>query len=164
MNPSSAATVIAELTERRLTIAVAESLTGGLLVASLVSVPGASAVVLGGVVAYNTAIKATVLGVDAQLLEARGAVDPDVAEQMATGVRAALAVAGRPADIGIATTGVAGPEQQDGKPVGMAYIGIATDAGVFSIELAMSGDRDTIRSGVVSESLAELTKLLGQSG
>jgi len=160
---SPATTVIAALTERKLTIAVAESLTGGLLVSSLVAVPGASKVVLGGVVAYNTAIKASVLGVDRTLLEARGAVDPDVATQMASGVRTALAVDGRPADIGIATTGVAGPDIQDGKPVGTAFIGIATAAGVVSIELAMSGDRDTIRSGVVSESLVELTRLLART-
>jgi nicotinamide-nucleotide amidase len=78
-------------------------------------------------------------------------------------VRSALAVDGRPADIGIATTGVAGPDIQDGKPVGTAFIGIATAEGVVSIELAMSGDRDTIRSGVVSESLVELTRLLART-
>ncbi|HEY2642418.1 MAG TPA: nicotinamide-nucleotide amidohydrolase family protein, partial [Galbitalea sp.] len=96
--------VIAELTARGLTIAVAESLTGGLLVAELISVPGASAVVNGGVVAYNTALKHSLLGVDQQLLATRGAVDPDVAGQMAAGVRLACAVDGVPADLGVATT------------------------------------------------------------
>ena len=91
-------------------IAVAESLTGGWLCSALVSVPGASAVVLGGVVAYATPLKSALLGVDTELLRQRGPVDPAVAEQMARGVRTACAVDGRPAEIGIATTGVAGPD------------------------------------------------------
>ncbi|MEK6343503.1 MAG: nicotinamide-nucleotide amidohydrolase family protein, partial [Curtobacterium sp.] len=82
------------MTARSETVAVAESLTGGLVVATLVGVPGASAVVRGGVVAYATPVKASVLGVDAALLAARGAVDPEVARQMAAGVRSALSVDG----------------------------------------------------------------------
>ena len=139
---------------------MAESLTGGLLVAELIRHPGASSAVVGGVVAYNTALKHTLLGVDAGLLAERGAVDPDVAQQMATGVRQALAVDGRPADIGLATTGVAGPEPQDGKPVGTVFIGIAIGQTVLNIPLQLSGSRDDIRSAVVSESLVGLRKLL----
>ena len=154
------AEVIQRLTSRGLTIAVAESLTGGLLVAELIRTPGASAVVNGGVVAYNTALKHSVLGVDAGLLAERGAVDPEVAEQMASGVRSALAVEGRAADIGISTTGVAGPEPQDGKPVGTVYLGFATETEVVNVALRLSGSRDGIRKAVVSESLEQLTRLL----
>jgi len=154
------AEVVQRLTSRGLTIAVAESLTGGLLVAELIRTPGASAVVNGGVVAYNTALKHSVLGVDAGLLAERGAVDPEVAEQMASGVRSALAVDGRAADIGISTTGVAGPEPQDGNPVGTVYLGFATETEVVSVALRLSGSRDGIRKAVVSESLEQLTRLL----
>ena len=160
MPDSAAATLIATLRSRGLTIAVAESLTGGLLTADLVGVPGASAVLLGGVVAYNTAVKHTVLGVDAGLLAAEGPVHPLVAEQMALGVRTALAVDGRPADIGLSTTGVAGPGAQDGKPAGTVYLGFAVGDTATSVLLSLEGDRAHIRSAVVSESLARLTALL----
>jgi len=154
------AEVIQRLTSRGLTIAVAESLTGGLLVAELIRTPGASAVVNGGVVAYNTALKHSVLGVDAELLAERGAVDPTVAEQMAARVRSALAVNGRAADIGISTTGVAGPDPQDGQPVGTVYLGFAVGTEVSHVALRLSGTRDGIRNAVVSESLVQLTRLL----
>jgi nicotinamide-nucleotide amidase len=152
--------IIAECVRRGLTIAVAESLTGGLLVAELIGTPGASAVVRGGIVAYNTELKHTMLGVEASLLSARGPVDPDVAREMAIGVRSRLAVGGESASIGIATTGVAGPDPQDGQPVGTVYIGVASEAGVESIRLALSGSRADIREAVVYESLVQLTKLL----
>ena len=152
--------LVAQLATRGLTIAVAESLTGGLLVAELVAVPGASAVVVGGVVAYSTPIKHSVLGVDAALLAAEGPVHPLVAEQMALGVRTALAVDGRPADIGISTTGVAGPGPQDGRPAGTVYLGFAIGDRVWSVRLHLDGDRQAIRSAVVSESLTRLVGLL----
>lgn len=153
--------IIALLIERHWSIAVAESLTGGLLVAELIRTPGASAVVRGGIVAYDTRIKHTLLGVDAQLLAAHGAVHQDVAAQMAAGVRAALAVDGEPAHIGISTTGVAGPEPQDGHPVGTVFLGFAVGTEVLTTRLSLSGSREDIRSAVVSESLAGLRKLLG---
>jgi len=158
----SAADVVALLSERGLTIAVAESLTGGQLVASLVDVPGASAVVVGGVVAYNTAIKNSVLGVSAELLASRGAVDPEVARQMASGVRAALSVNGKRADVGIATTGVAGPDPQDGKPVGTVYLGLAIGDRVESVALSLSGSRSDIRSATVQHALATLLAALNE--
>ncbi|CAN5166459.1 CinA family protein [soil metagenome] len=154
------AAIIAECTRRGLTIAVAESLTGGLLVAELIATPGASAVINGGVVAYNTELKHTVLGVEASLLSAHGAVHPTVAREMAMGARIRLAVGGVAASIGISTTGVAGPDPQDGQPVGTVYIGIASEAGVDSIRLPLSGSRADIRAAVVYESLVQLTKLL----
>ncbi len=157
---SDAAAIIATLARRGQTIAVAESLTGGLLISELVSVPGASAVVVGGVVAYNTELKASVLGVDAGALAEHGAVHPDVAAQMATGVRAALALAAGPAHIGISTTGVAGPDPQDGRSVGTVYLGFAIGGDVSVKRLSLEGNRDDIRRLTVSESLSELRRLL----
>ncbi|KIQ10041.1 damage-inducible protein CinA [Curtobacterium flaccumfaciens] len=148
---------MAELTARGETLAVAESLTGGLVVATLVDVPGASAVVHGGVVAYATPVKHSVLGVSEDLLEAEGAVHPEVARQMAAGVRIALSVDGEPATWGISTTGVAGPDPQDGKPVGTVYVGIASAAGAEAFELHLDGDRGAIRHATVSELLARMS-------
>ncbi len=157
---TNSASLVATLEARGLTIAVAESLTGGLLVAELVSVPGASAVVLGGVVAYNSELKHSVLGVDSVLLAEHGAVNPDVAAQMATGVRAALAIAAGPAHIGISTTGVAGPDQQNGQPVGTVYLGFAIGESIHTKRLALTGTRAQIRAAAVDESLHELARLL----
>ena len=154
------AEVIETLIERRLTIAVAESLTGGLLVAELIKTPGASAVVRGGIVAYDTRLKHSLLGVDAGLLALHGPVHPDVARQMAAGVRAALTVDDLPADIGISTTGVAGPDPQGGVAVGTVFVAIALGIDIHVIKLSLDGDREAIRSAVVSESLLELERLL----
>ena len=154
------AEVITTLIERRLTVAVAESLTGGLLVAELIKTPGASAVVRGGIVAYDTRLKHSLLGVDASLLALHGPVHPDVARQMAAGVRAALSVDDLPADIGISTTGVAGPDPQGGVAVGTVFVAIALGIDIHVIELSLDGDREAIRSAVVSESLLELERLL----
>jgi len=161
-HPEANALVINALVGREYTIAVAESLTGGQLIASLVDVAGASATVNGGVVAYNTVLKSSVLGVSASLLAARGAVDPEVARQMATGVRVALAVDGRPADVGLATTGVAGPEEQDGQPVGTVFLGIAIGDRVESVALSLSGTRREIQSATVEAALTTLLGLLNE--
>ena len=150
-----AARVVEVLRRHGLTIAVAESLTGGLLVAELVSVPGASAVVRGGVVAYATDLKAALLGVDPELLDAVGAIHPDVAKQMAAGVRARLG-----ADIGVATTGAAGPDPQDGHAPGEVWLGFAIGDEVTAVVLALGGDRAAIRGDTVSESLLRLRQLL----
>ena len=155
-----AAEVVAILVERGLTIAIAESLTGGLLVAELIGVPGASATVLGGVVAYNTALKHSILGVDAELLAEHGPVHPEVARQMADRVRTVLAVDGVPADIGVSTTGVAGPGPQGGHPAGTVHLGFAIGDGVSSLRLELEGDRRAIRQRSVSESLARLRTAL----
>jgi len=148
--------LIADLIRRKLTLAVAESLTGGLLVAEFVSVAGASSVLLGGVVAYNTELKHSILGVDAGLLAAHGAVHPEVASQMASGVREALAVAGNAADIGISTTGVAGPGPSDGHPQGTAFVAISIGDQTHILSLSLEGSREEIRNLVVSESLTYL--------
>ena len=144
------------LIERGLTIAVAESLTGGLLVAELIGVPGASATVFGGVIAYNTALKHSVIGVDADLLAQHGPVHPKVARQMADRVRTTLAVDGVPADIGLSTTGVAGPGPHDGHSAGTVYLGFAIGDDVSSLRLELGGDRAAIRDETVSESLLQL--------
>lgn len=151
---------VAGLLRRGWSIAVAESLTGGLLTAELVGVPGVSAVLRGGVVAYDTAVKASVIGVDQGLLDAHGAVHPRVAEQMADRIRAALAVGGEPARIGLATTGVAGPDPQDGQPPGTVFLGFAAGERVWSRRLDLTGDRAAIRAAAVSESLTELLRMV----
>lgn len=158
--PSVASALVAELTARGETVAVAESLTGGLVVAALVSVPGASAVVRGGVVAYATPVKHELLGVDADLLRTEGAVHPEVARQMAAGVRIALSIDGEPATWGISTTGVAGPDPQDGKAVGTVFVGIASADGAEAFALHLDGDREAIRHGTVSELLSRMSSTI----
>jgi nicotinamide-nucleotide amidase len=162
MRPATDATarLIAELTRRGLTIAVAESLTGGALTAELIRIPGASVVVNGGVVAYQTALKHTLLGVDAALLAEYGPVHPEVARQMASGVRARLAVDGRPADIGVATTGVAGPDGQNGQTPGTVFLGLAGAGAASVIPLRLHGDRASIRAGSVAAAIEAVWQLL----
>ncbi len=144
----AAASVLEALARRGWTIAVAESLTGGLVVSTLVDVPGASAVVRGGVVAYATEIKHTLLDVDATLLAREGAVHPDVAREMAEGVRRRLG-----ADVGLATTGVAGPDPQDGRTVGTVFIAVATPDGGRVEELSLEGGRARIRAQAAEAAL-----------
>ncbi|GGX70299.1 CinA family protein [Streptomyces minutiscleroticus] len=166
---NAAADVLRLLTVRGETLAVAESLTGGLVAAELAAVPGASKAFRGSVTAYATDLKRNVLGVDGALLEARGAVDPQVAAQMATGVRKVLG-----ADWGISTTGVAGPEPQDGQPVGTVYVAVAGPAGALSgttsgekvTPLRLNGSRTEIRRESVRSVLALLLEQLagGQTG
>ena len=147
--------VVTTLTERGQTVAVAESLTGGLLAASLVEVPGASVVFRGGVVAYATDLKATLLGVPQALLERYGAVHADVAAAMADGVRSRLG-----ATFGIATTGVAGPDPADGQPVGTVYIAATGQLSAARRSLSLAGDRRSIRDQTVAQSLQLLQGIL----
>ena len=132
--------------ERGMTLAIAESLTGGQVASSLVEVPGASRVLVGAVVAYATRIKAQLLGVDAAHLELTGPVDRDVALQMAHGVRRLLG-----ADLGLATTGVAGPGPADGHPAGTVHVAVVAPWGQRHRELHLSGDRSQIRRATVME-------------
>jgi nicotinamide-nucleotide amidase len=150
-----AAQIVGLLTRRRQTVAVAESLTGGLLGAAITTVPGASSVFRGGVIAYATDVKAALLGVSAALLAERGAVDPDVAGTMAAGVRERLGAA-----IGAATTGVAGPDAADGKPPGTVHIAVSTAGGTVVQTLALSGGRDEIRRDTVERSLRLMWSVL----
>ncbi|MCP2637272.1 CinA family protein [Microbacterium sp. HD4P20] len=147
--------VLGALARRGWTVAVAESLTGGLVTSALVDVPGASASVRGGVVAYSAEVKRDVLGVEADRLSTAGAVDAAVARQMAEGVRRIMR-----ADVGIATTGVAGPEPQDGQPVGTVWIAVVTPSGESTIRHAFEGDRPAIRRQTVDAVLAETIRQL----
>ncbi|HEV7709293.1 MAG TPA: CinA family protein [Asanoa sp.] len=143
------------LVSRGETVAVAESLTGGLLAATIVEVPGVSAVFRGGLVVYATDLKASLAGVDERLLATRGAVDPDVAVALAEGARRVCR-----ADWGVSTTGVAGPDPQDGKPVGLVYVAVVGPAQRRVDELRFDGDRAAVRAGAVSHALESLVALL----
>ncbi|MFD5187858.1 CinA family protein [Streptomyces sp. NPDC058357] len=156
---TAAARVLELLAGRGETLAVAESLTGGLVAAELTSVPGASRSFRGSVTAYATPLKRDVLGVDGVLLAERGAVDPEVARQMAAGVRRVLG-----ADWGMATTGVAGPEPQDGKAVGTVYAAVAGPDGVENMaRLRLNGGRADIRRESVRSVLELLSAELGKN-
>ena len=158
---AAAAALVGLLTERQQTVAVAESLTGGLVAAALTGVPGASVVFRGAVVAYATELKAVLLGVDPALLAARGAVSPEVAGAMAAGARSRLG-----ASFGVATTGVAGPDPAEGKPVGTVYIAASAGAaGPARVRrLALHGSRDDIRGQTVAHALALLLVILREEG
>ena len=136
-----------------LTIATAESLTGGAVASTLVSVPGASAVVLGGVVAYTAAVKVDVLGVDRALIAAHGVVSEEVALAMA---RRAAALFG--ADLAVSTTGVAGPEPHDGKVPGTVCLASVGQGGEMATTEAFEGDRVAVRAATVRRAL-ELLEL-----
>ncbi|MBO0921340.1 CinA family protein [Cellulomonas sp. zg-ZUI222] len=150
------AAVLDAAARRGWSLAVAESLTGGLVTATLVDVPGASRVLRGGVVAYATELKASVLGVDAALLAARGAVDPEVAVAMAAGVRQRLG-----ADVGLATTGVAGPDQQDGHAPGTVHVAVVTPEARHVRSLDLPGDRRDVRAAACAAVLSLAAQVLG---
>lgn len=163
--PADQAVVLVErLKEHQLTLATAESLTAGLISAGIADVPGASAVLVGGAVTYATRAKHEVLGVDADLLSRHGAVDPDVAQQMAVGARKLYS-----ADIGISATGVAGPSMQDGKPVGLVYLGVSLrESDVRSERYAVrrfefTGSRDEIRHSAARAAWALVLEVVGDS-
>lgn len=137
------------------TVATAESLTGGLVGAALTDVPGISAVYRGGVVVYATDLKATLAGVPSDLLAAVGPVHADTAAALATGVRERLQ-----ATYGVATTGVAGPDPQDGIEAGTVYVGAAGPDTVQVRKLALTGDRASIRRQSVEAALELAAELV----
>jgi nicotinamide-nucleotide amidase len=160
-----AASVVAALRRRSQTLATAESLTGGLVGATITDVPGASAVFRGGLIAYATQLKAELAGVSANTLAADGPVAASTADQLARG---AAVVCG--ADWGLATTGVAGPEPQDGHPVGQVFVAVAgpastgapaADRVVEVRELSLTGDRSSIRVQTTRAVLQLLLDTLG---
>lgn len=143
----------ARLVEAGATVAVAESLTGGLLSAALTETAGASAVMRGGLVVYASELKQTLAGVPADLMAERGAVDADVALGLARGVRSRLG-----ATFGLAVTGVAGPQEQDGQPVGTVFVALAGPDGETVARRDLSGNRGEIRRGAVAAALELLDR------
>ncbi|WP_421741895.1 CinA family protein [Cellulomonas sp.] len=156
---SLAADLLAALGARGWSLGVAESLTGGLVSSALVDVPGASTVLRGAVVAYATDLKGTLLDVDPALLAARGAVDPDVARAMAVGACRRLGT-----DVGLATTGVAGPDPQDGHPPGTVHVAVATPEGTRVRSLQLVGSRAAVRAQTVDAVLALGVEFVGRPG
>lgn len=149
--------LVEELIRRGETLAVAESLTGGLLAATLVTVPGVSQTLRGGLLVYATDLKHSLAGVDAQLLAERGPVDPEVAIALAQGARSRCQ-----ADWGLSTTGVAGPGPQDGIAAGTVYV--AVSGGIDQVRrLRLTGTRAEVREGTVRAALDLLATALNVS-
>lgn len=155
MPPDALEGVVVALRARDETVATAESLTAGLVTAALTSVPGASKVVRGGLVVYATDLKWGLAGVDPDLLARRGAVDPDVAAQLATGARDRCG-----ATWGVGLTGVAGPDPQDGMAPGTVHIGVAGHGRVNVATITAAGDRHSVRSAAVRAALDLLSDRL----
>ncbi len=151
--------LVAAAVAAEITVATAESLTAGMVAATLVQAPGASAMLQGGVIAYQNSLKEHLLGVSGELLREKGAVDPEVACAMALG---ACVAAG--ARVGISTTGVAGPEPHQGKAVGHVFIGVALDGEVQSYEYHFPGDREMIRTAATQEAISLLEQVIKAAG
>ena len=151
------------LRDQGLVLGSAESLTGGLLGARVTSVPGASAAYLGGVVSYATEVKQGLLGVPDEVVAGAGVVSAACAEAMARAVRDLLG-----ADVGVSTTGVAGPDPQEGKPVGLVFTGYADASGTVAVEHHLAGDREAVREAAVDAALTlvreRLSRLSGGPG
>ena len=154
-DPARVAAVVGLLTARGETVATAESLTAGLVAATLTTVPGSSAVVRGGLVVYATDLKTTLAGVPADLLAEHGAVHPAVATALADGARRVCG-----ADWGVGLTGVAGPDPQDGVAPGRVYLGIARSGGVICSTLDLTGDRHTVRADAAAAAIDQLYAVL----
>lgn len=150
-----AARVLETLARRGETVATAESLTGGLLSARLTDVPGASRSFVGGVVSYATRVKVSALDVPAQLLDQHGVISEECASAMARGVRTRLG-----STWGIATTGVAGPDAQEGRAVGTVWVAVAGPDHVETRVLALDGDRWAIRQASCDAALSVLDGIL----
>jgi nicotinamide-nucleotide amidase len=155
LDPAQVAGLLDRLRERGLTIACAESLTGGLLLAVLTAVPGASTVVRGGLVVYATDTKTALAGVPAELLAEHGPVHPDVAVELASGVARRCR-----AGCGVGLTGVAGPDPQHGVSPGTVHIGLYTRAAASVCTLHAAGDRHAVRLAAVRGALNALDKLI----
>jgi nicotinamide-nucleotide amidase len=150
-----ASSVVKRLAKKKVTLSVAESITGGGLAAAITEVAGSSKVFLGGVIAYADEIKINQLDVDAKTLKKFTAVSEEVAKEMAIGVRKKFN-----SDYAIATTGVAGPGKAYGQKAGTVWIAIASKKEVFAIALALSGSRDLIRHATIESALASFERIL----
>lgn len=152
---AEAAAVIDLAARAGLSIATAESLTAGTVCEALVAVPGASAVVKGGIVAYDTEVKASALGVSRAVLEREGPVSHAVASAMARGARSLLG-----ADVAVATTGAAGPEPHGGREPGTVVIAVVGPTRDRVTTIHIDGDRDDVTRGAVRIALDHLARVL----
>jgi nicotinamide-nucleotide amidase len=143
------------LRERGSTVATAESLTGGRLAALLTAVPGASATYVGGVVTYATELKVSLLGVPAGLVEEHGVVSAVGARALGAGPRRVLG-----ATYALSTTGVAGPDRQEGHPAGTVFVGLAGPGGAEAVPLELAGDRHTVQDATCRHAVALLLAIL----
>ncbi|MGO4597855.1 CinA family protein [Terrabacter sp. 2RAF25] len=151
--------LVARLAERHETLACAESLTAGLVAATVADTPGASAVLLGGIVAYAAEVKTALLGVPAELVDRVGTVDPAVAVAMAEGVRRRLG-----STWGLSTTGVAGPGPSEGRPAGTVHVAVAGPSGTVTRALELNGTRAQIRAASVAAVLRLALEATGATG
>lgn len=156
---ATAARVVALLRARGQTVALAESLTGGLLAGALTDVPGSSEVLVGGVVAYTVPVKTGVLGVPPAVVAEHGVVSRECAEAMAAGARRLLR-----ADWGVGTTGVAGPGPSDGRPAGTVHVAVSGEVAGESVKasrlFSLDGDRHAVRRSTVEATLLLLEDTL----
>ncbi|MBO7483357.1 MAG: nicotinamide-nucleotide amidohydrolase family protein [Kiritimatiellae bacterium] len=150
---TQAETLVSLLAARGMTCATAESCTGGGVGSAITSVPGSSAVYLGGVVSYSNSVKSGVLGVSEATLAAHGAVSPECAAEMAEGARRLTG-----ADVAVSVTGIAGPGGGSAeKPVGLVWFGLAAPGGTRTEKALFAGDRDRVRASAVVHAIGMLT-------
>lgn len=147
------------LSSKHLTVSSAESCTGGLLGHVLTGVSGSSEYYLGGIIAYSNQVKESLLGVRPETLAEYGAVSEQTAREMASCVREKLG-----ADIGLATTGIAGPTGGTAiKPVGLVWIGISTNAKIEAFECQFKGEREEVKNSTVNKVLRHLIDLISKN-
>jgi nicotinamide-nucleotide amidase len=154
---ATAVRLVELLTSRDETLATAESLTGGGVGSLVTSAPGASVVYVGGVISYATEVKVSLLGVSPETVSRHGVVSAECAAEMARGAASRLG-----ATYGLSTTGVAGPEAQEGKPVGLVYVAVAGPGGVDTAELHLDGDRAAIQAAACEAAVEQALRLLSR--
>lgn len=152
---SPAEALVHALRDAGASVATAESLTGGRLAARITNVPGSSVVYAGGVVSYQTHIKVEVLGVPQEVVDTHGVVSAECARAMADGARRLLGTA-----YALSTTGVAGPDRQEGKPVGTVFVGLAGPDGTRTLALDLAGDRSQIQDATVDAAVDALAQAI----
>ena len=150
-----AQSVVKNLTKKKATLSVAESITGGGLAAAITDVAGSSKVFMGGVIAYDDAVKVKELSVNKKSLSKFTAVSEEVAKEMAVGALSKFKT-----DYAIATTGVAGPGKAYGQKAGTVWVAIASKKEVFAVALSLSGSRDLIRHATIESALASFERIL----
>jgi len=147
--------VVAKLKKKSLTLATAESITGGGIAWQITAIPGSSEVFLGGVVSYSDKSKRKLLGITTALLKKHTSVSERVAIEMANSIRAEMK-----SDFAIATTGVAGPGKAYGQKAGTVWIAIASKKETISVELSLTGDREAVRNATIMSALATFERIL----